>query len=114
MFGSIKEKITQYIEVYVSLLKVNVIGHTSKLMGYVLFAMICLLIFFCTLIFSGFAIVEGFAALGMHRGWAFLATLAFYVFLLLGIISSRKSIIRSFANAIIKVLTEDMEEPTNK
>lgn len=114
IFGSIKDAIAKYAELYLSLLKVNVIGKTSGLMAYVMFAIICMLLVFCIIILLGFGIVEGFCAMGLERVAAFFATFGLYVVLLFVLISLRRKITRSFANTFIRILTEGDNEKNNK
>jgi len=46
IFGQLKEKLTEYVDVYVRLFKINFIGRTANLLSYFMFAMICMLIVF--------------------------------------------------------------------
>jgi len=111
IFSSVKEKITQHLDVYIKLIKLDFIGRTAKLLSYFMFAMICLLLVLCVLLFLGFGMSETFIAMGMSKLASFFATLGVYVVMLLVVIGLRKNITRFFAGGFIQALTEeDYEE----
>ena len=109
IFSRIKEKITDYIDVRVKLIRLSVISRTSGILSYIMYAFICLFILFCILLFSGFGLTEGLIALGLSRLVSTLITLGVYILMLLLLVSMRKSIIKSFSNMFIRVLTEGGE-----
>ena len=49
ILNQLKEKITQYLNVYIKLFKINFIGRSASLFSYFLFALICLFIAFCVI-----------------------------------------------------------------
>ena len=110
IIGQLKEKVTEFVDVYVRLFKINFIGRTANLLGFFMFAMINLLIVFCIVLFSGFGIVELFVAAGLPKLASFFITVGIYVLLLVIVIACRKKITRFFASSIIRVLTEGDEE----
>jgi len=110
IFSSLKDKVTQHIEVYVKLFKLNFIERTSNLLGYFMFALICLLLVFCVVLFLGFGLVEMFIMVGLTKMLAFFATLGVYVVFLAVLIACRKGITRFFASGVIHVLTEGDED----
>jgi hypothetical protein len=110
ILSRLKEKVTEYIDVYVKLIRINFIGRTAGLISYFMFAMICMLIVFCIIIFSGFGLVEVFMAIGVSKLWSFFLTVGIYLLLLLLVFASRRKLTRFFASSIIKVLTEDDED----
>lgn len=110
IFGQLKEKVTEYADVYVRLFKINFIERTANLLGSLMFAMICLLIVFCITLFCGFGLVELFIALKVTKLVSFFITVGIYLLLLIVAILCSKGLTRFFASAIIKVLTEGDEE----
>ena len=110
IFGSIKDAIAKYAEVYIKLLKVNVIGKTSGLVAYVMYMFIFLMLFFCATMLLGFTLVEGFCAMGLPRVAAFSITFGVYLLLMVLLGTMRKSITRYFANTLIRILTEGDNE----
>ncbi len=114
IFGSIKDTIAKYAEVYIKLLKVNVIGKTSGLVAYVMYAFIFMLLFFCTMILFGFALVEGFCAMGLSRVASFFVTFGLYLLLMVLLVAMRKGITRFFTNTFIRILTEGDNENSEK
>jgi len=114
IFGSLKDKVTQYIEVYIKLFKLNFMGSTAKLLSYVMFALICMFIGFITMMLLGLGIVEGFVELGLNRVGATFATMGVFI-LIMGIaFGLRTNITNFFAGAFLKILTEDTEEDEEK
>jgi len=113
IFGSIKDAVAKYADVYIKLFKVNAIGKTSGLLAYVMFALICMLLLFCTMILLGFGIAEGLCALGLTRVASFFITIGIYALLMVVVISMRRSITRSFADTFIRILTEGDNDNNN-
>jgi len=114
IFGQLKDKITQYVDVYVKLLKINFISRTSGLLSYFIFTMIAMFIAFCILLFVGLGLVEVFVNLGASKMASFFYTIGVYLLLLLSVIGLRRPITRFFASAIIKVLTDGDEDEEEK
>jgi len=114
IFGSLKEKVTQHVEVYVKLFKLNFIGRTANLLSYFMFAMICLMLLLCIVLFMGFGMVEMFIIFGLPKMGAFFATFGMYIIFLLIVIAAREKITRFFATGVIRVLTEGDEDDDDK
>lgn len=106
IFDPIKEKINRYIDVYIRLFKLNVIGHTANVVSYFIFAMITLFILFCVLLFVGLGITEIFVALGMSKLASLFITVGIYLLLLAVVVVLRRKITGVFASAIVRVMTE--------
>ena len=113
IFGSLKEKITQYADVYLKLLKLNFIGRTASVMGYFMFAMICLFFIFCTMLLLGLGIVEAFCAMGLSRVASFFITLGIYVLFLFIFVSMRRRVTNFFAGLFIRMLTDENDATGN-
>ena len=115
IFSSLKDKVTQHVEVYVKLFKLNFIDRTSNLLSYFMFAMICMLLMVCIMLFLGFGLSELFqVACGMSKMWAFFSTLGVYVIILIIVMGLRKNVTRFFASGFIRALTEGDEEDEKK
>lgn len=123
MFSNVKEKITQYIEVQLKLVKLNIIDGASSLLSYIMFALIAMFIAFCIVLFLGFGIVELLHECGIPRLGAIFCTIGFYLLIFAGVVLMRERITRFFSTIFIRVMTsmdEDKElakenqKPTNQ
>ncbi|MCF8449462.1 MAG: hypothetical protein K9G49_06280 [Taibaiella sp.] len=110
IFNGIREKVVRYVEVNINLFKIKLIGRTSNLMSYFMFALTCLIILCCIILFFGFGLTEVFMDAGMSHSASFFLTTGIYCALLLIVIFLRKNFTRFFANAFINILTEDDED----
>jgi hypothetical protein len=110
IIGQLKEKVTQYIDVNVRLLKINLIGKTASLLSFFLFALIGLFLFFCIILFAGMGIEEAMTDAGMSKTASFFITTGIYALLLVILVAVRKPITRSISNIFIQAMTEDDEE----
>lgn len=109
LFSDIKEKVVKYIEVNISLFKINLIGKTSGLMSYFMFALIALFMLSCIILFLGFGLSEVFFEAGLSRASSYFLTTGVYSLLLIIVVLLRKPIVGFFTNSIINVLTDDVE-----
>ena len=114
ILATIKEKILEYLDVHIKLLKLNFIGQTSKVVGYVMFAFICLFIVFSIVIFLGFGLTEAFIVMGLPKLAAFFVTVATYILLLALVIACRKGIAGFFASGIVSAMSGEEKEKENK
>lgn len=114
IISSLKNKITEYAEAYIKLIKLNIIGKTANLMSYFMFAIICTFMLFGIIILLGFGITELFCSLGLSKLASIFITIGINVILLATLIGFQKKITRFFAGAFIKALTDDEESETNK
>lgn len=106
LWGKVRERIDDYINVNVSLLKLNLIDRTSGLMSYFMFALICLFVFCCIILFIGFGIAQAFIAAGISPMGAYFLTTGIYIGLFVVFVLLRRKITTFFSNAFIQVLTE--------
>ncbi len=114
ILATIKEKILEYLDVHIKLLKLNFIGQTSKVVSYFLFAFICLFILFAIVLFLGFGLTEIFMALGLTKLASFFVTIAVYILMLVIVVSCRKGITRFFASGIIAAMSGDEKQNDDK
>jgi hypothetical protein len=107
IFSSIKEKIAQYIDVYLKLAKVNFIKGASNVLSYFVFVLICLFLLFCILLLLGFGLVSIFHTAGLSLVASFFITFGIYILFLLFIVGLRKHIVQFFSAAFIRMMTDD-------
>ncbi|NDC40070.1 MAG: hypothetical protein EBZ77_00710 [Chitinophagia bacterium] len=112
-FESIKTKIAQYVEVYLDMLKVNVVEKSSYILSYFIFSLAGLFVFFCFIFLLSFGIVEAFVVLGISKIGALFLTAALYLLLLLLLFAMRKSLTRGVANMFISMFTDPDNTPKN-
>ena len=106
IFSQLKDKVAQYVDVRVKLIKIGVISRASSLLSYFMYALICLFILLCVLLFSGLSLVEGFVALGLSRLVSTLIVLGVYLLTLILLGAMRNSIIKAFSGIFIRIMTE--------
>jgi len=114
ILATIKEKILEYLDVHIKLLKLNFIGQTSKVVSYFLFAFICLFIVFAIVLFLGFGLTEIFMALGLSKLVSFFVTIAAYILILAIVVGCRKGITNFFASGIIAAMSGEEKQKDDK
>lgn len=114
IFSSIKEKIAQYIDVYLKLAKVNFIKGSSNVLSYFIFVLICMFLVFCILLLLGLGLVQALHAAGLSLVASFFATVGIYFILLMVIMGLRKNIVQFFSAAFIRMLTDNDNNAKNE
>lgn len=109
-----KDKIVQYVNVQIRLIKLGFIERTSYLMGYFIFTIVSLFFLLCIMLFVGLGLTEFFLVLVGSKMLGFLMTIGVYLLLFLLFFAMRKRFVRFFASTFIKVLTEKDEEVKDK
>lgn len=110
IFGSIKDKIAQYIDVHVKLIKLNLMGSAAKLLSFFMFALICMFIVSTAILLLGLGTAEALIAAGLSKVAAYFATFGIYLLLLLVVMALRKNISNFFAGTILKILTSNQDD----
>jgi len=110
MFSNLKDKISRHIQVRLDLIRLEVVERSSAVMSYLIFALICLFIFFAVLLFVGFGLAEVLYDMGMSRGASFLTTTGIYILFFVLIVVLRRNITGFFADIFINVMTEEDED----
>jgi len=105
-----KNKIVQYVNVHIKLIKIDFIERSSYIMGYFIFTIISLLFLLCILLFLGLGLAEWFSALVNSRTGGFFMVIGVYFLVFLILLGLRKPLMRFFASTFIHVLTEHDEE----
>lgn len=109
-----KDRLTQFAEVRLNLIKLTVIERSSSVLGYLVYTFILLFLLLAVFLFLGIGLQEWFSELVDSRiGGAFM-TMGFYILLLVLAFVLRKAILAAFAGIFIGILTaqdkDDEEE----
>ena len=114
LINQIRDRIRQYFEARINLIKLNLIGQAAGLMSNLIFLFICLFIFFCILLFCGLGLVEVFNDWGLSRAASFFVTIGVYLLVLILALVFRKGITEFFAGKFIAVMTANDNTPDNE
>ena len=114
MFSNLKEKITRHIQVRLDLIRLEVVERSSGVMSYLLFALICLFVFFVILLFIGFGVAELLYDAGMSRGASFITTTGLYVLLFVLVVVLRRNITGFFSDMFIRIMTEQEDDDNDE
>jgi uncharacterized membrane protein len=106
IFNNLKEKVVEYIDVNIKLLKINLIERTSNIFGYLIYVIIVLFIVLAALLFFGFGLAELFTQLVNSRTLGYFIALGVYLLILWILFASRRRIVKSFANSFIRIMTD--------
>jgi hypothetical protein len=113
IFSKLKDKIVEYIDVNIRLLKINLIEQISRIFGYFIYIIIILFILLAVLLFAGFGMAELFTQLVNSRWLGYSITFVIYFFMLWIFIARRRKIVKKISNAFIRVVTEPDEDENN-
>jgi hypothetical protein len=106
LIGNWKEKIAQYVDVRVQLVKLSFIDRTSNILSYLILMFISLFLGLAILIFAGMGIAEWFAGIFDSRAGGYFTAVGFYLLLMGLLYLTRGVILKTFAGIFIRVLTE--------
>ena len=101
-----KDKATEFIDIRVQLLKLNVVDKASSVLGYIMLSFIMLFMTLAVLIFLGISLQETFISFVDSRIAGSFMTFGFFVLLLLIIFIARKAIVNAFAAIFIRIMTD--------
>lgn len=110
IFQSWKQKVTDYIDVRVGLVRLGLVERTSMLLGNLMVAFIALFLGLALMIFLGFALLEIFTEIFQSRVLGACTTAGFFALMLILLFGLRKNLIRSFASMFVRILTDDKED----
>jgi hypothetical protein len=108
--GKWKDKVTDYIDVRVQLVKLEIVERTSHILSYIMYAIIITLFMAPVLLFTGMGLAELFAEIFDSRVGGYFLVAGVYLLILLILYANRKSIIAKFIGLFISVMTHDEEE----
>jgi hypothetical protein len=101
-----KDKLTQFVDVRVNLVKLTVIERSSSVLGYLVYTFILLFLLLAVFLFLGIGLQEWFTAmLDNNRIAGAFLTMGFYILLLVLAFVLRKTILAGFAGIFIGILT---------
>lgn len=110
IFQSWKQKVTDYIDVRVGLVRLGLVERTSMLLGNLMVAFIALFLGLALMIFLGVALLEIFIEIFKSRIVGACMTAGFFALLLIILFMLRKWLIRLLAGIFVKILTDDKED----
>ncbi len=110
IFSKLRDRVVEYIDVNIKLLKLNLIEQTSKIFGYFIYIVVILFILLGALLFAGFGMAELFTQLVNSRWLGYLITFVIYLLMLWVFIAHRRKIVKKISNAFIRVVTEPDED----
>lgn len=103
--SSIKEKVTQYIQLKFELIRLEVIERLVNVMGYFAFIIIAIFLFFFLGFFVFMGIAEWLGNVFANPALGYFATAGIILVLVVLIIMCSKQIIRFFAGRLVATLT---------
>ncbi len=118
IFSKWKDKVADYIDIKMKLMKLTLVEHISGVMSYLVYVLVLLFMFFAVFVFVGIGLGEWMAELVDSRSGGYFITAGIYVLFIFLLIALRKSLIKSFSGLFIGVLTavkddEDDDEQDN-
>ncbi len=115
LLNKIKEKVTEYIDLQINLLKINLIERSSGILAYIIYLIVILFILLALLLFFCLGMAEAFAALLNSRTLGYFTAFGVYFLFFIVIFLTRKSITRRLRNRFIRLMTDqDGNDKTTK
>ena len=108
--GKWKDKIADYVDTRVQLVKLEFVERTSQVLSFFTFTIICVLLLMPILLFAGMGVAEFIADLIDSRAGGYLIIAGIYLVLLLILYAGRKSLIKKFQGLFIGVMTDNNDE----
>lgn len=108
--GKWKDKLADYVDMRVRLVKLDFIERTSQVLSFFTFTIVCFLLVLPILLFMGIGVAEFFADLVGSRGGGYLIITGLYLLALGILFIYRKRFIRKFTGLFIRVMTDDDED----
>ena len=108
--SSLKDKITQYIQLKFELIRLEVIERLVNVMGYFAFIIISIFLCFFLSFFVFLGIAEMLASVFDSRALGYFTTAGIILVLVVLIFMSGKRIIRFFAGRLVAMLTKKKEK----
>lgn len=108
---SVKDKITQYIQLRFELIRLEVIERLVNVMGYFAFIIIAIFLFFIFGLFLFMGIAEWFNTIFHSYALGYLMTAGIILIIAVIILMCSKRIIHFFAGKLVVLLTKKKDEP---
>lgn len=112
--SSIKEKITQYIQLRFELIRLEVIERLVNVMGYFAFMIIAIFLVFLIIFFVFLALAELFNQLFNSYALGYFCTAVVILLCSVFVFMSSKNIVRFFAGKLAWLLTKQKEDKQAK
>jgi hypothetical protein len=112
--GKWRDKIADYIDSNVQLVKLELIERVSKVLSLFAFVIFCLLLLLPVLLFMGMSVAEFCADLMGSRAGGYLLLTGVYALLLFLLYVCRKQVLRRLTDMFINEMTDDEDEKPAK
>lgn len=100
-----KDKVAHYVDVRLSLLRLDFIERASTVVSYLILTFIALFISLAVLIFLGIGMGEAFAILVDSRAGGYFITAGIFALLAIIMFLARQNIVNAFAGIFIRIMT---------
>ncbi len=104
--SSIKDKITQYLQLRFELIRLEVVERLVNVMGYFAFIIIAIFLFFMATFFLCLGLAEWLSTLFQSKTAGYFTVAGLVLIVSIGTILSGKRIVRFFASKMIWLLTK--------
>ncbi len=112
MFGNIKNKITEYLQLRLEIVRLEIIEKLANAMAYIIFVVMSILVAFIVILFLSIGLAEWVCELmGSRFLGYFIVGGALLLFILIVFMAS-KHIIRFFGNKFVSILTATKKKST--
>lgn len=108
--GKWKDKLVDYVDMRVRLVKLDFIERTSQVLSFFTFTIVCFLLVLPILLFMGIGVAEYLADLVGSRGGGYLIITGLYLLALGLLFIYRKLFIKKFTGLFIRVMTDDEDD----
>lgn len=109
-FSKFTDKIAQYADAQLNLIKLNIVQHVSRILSFLIFTFICLLCVLCMFIFVGISLGEYFTLLMGSKVLGYFFAALFFLLVFIILVFVRKKITDFFTNTFISSLTDQDDE----
>ncbi len=107
---SVKDKITQYIQLRLEIIRLEFIERTSNVMGYFAFIILSFFLLFLITLFIGLGLAEWFSALLQSRTIGYFATGGAFLLITAVFFACNKKLVRFFADKMVWMLSQTKKE----
>ncbi len=114
MFGKLKDKISNYLQLRVELVRLELIERLVNVMGYVLFVMIVIFLVLTMVLFTGLGLAEWLSDVMKSRYGGYFATGGIVLLATIIVVLNSNKIIRFFANKFVALLTASKKLPQDE
>lgn len=109
-FSKFTDKIAQYAEARLDLIKLNFVQRVSRILSFLIFTIICLLFTLCIFIFVGIGLGEFFTVLMDSKVVGYFLSAACFFLLFIILIIARNVVADIFTDIFIRILTDQDDD----